>query len=51
MKIFKKQRESIWRQYNTRCAQDPEVPEAVKQFEALVSDGAGERYAYNKYPG
>ena len=23
--------------------QDPEVPEAVKQFEALVADGAGER--------
>ena len=23
--------------------QDPEVPEAVKQFEGLVADGAGER--------
>ena len=28
---------------NKKCAQDPEVPEAVKQFESLVSDGAGEK--------
>ena len=29
--------------------QDPEVPEAVKQFEALVADGAGERkYSFEK---
>ena len=35
--------------YNTnrRFSQDPEIPEAVKQFESLVSDGAGERNTHN----
>ena len=33
---------AIYYNTNTKYAQDPEVPEAVKQFESLVSDGAGE---------
>ena len=39
----------VWRRFDKSkpifmdFLQDPEVPEAVKQFEALVADGAGER--------
>ena len=34
---------NVRKNINKKCAQDPEVPEAVKQFESLVSDGAGEK--------